>query len=217
MNQQNTPTTRYQDDEISLVDLAKILVRRWKALVIIFVLVVLVALAYALLTPRAYSYTSIYSVAEAMPGEAFEAPKAMVAKAQNLYLGPETRKLLESEELERLPFDVKIQNPDETLLVILSSEASQSDEKTVAKLHEGILVRLKEGQQSLVERRKEAMQRQIDSAKSTLEAAQKSESMGAAEVVAGTMQRIAELEASLADLSEGKISQTSVQSLDPTG
>ncbi|MGC3874643.1 lipopolysaccharide biosynthesis protein, partial [Halomonas sp. GXIMD04776] len=39
----------------------------------------------------------------------------------------------------------------------------------------------------------------------------------AAEVVAGTMQRIAELEASLADLSEGKISQTSVQSLDPTG
>ena len=117
MNQQDTSAPRYQDDEISLVDLAKILVKRWKALVIIFTVVVLAALAYALLTPRTYSYTSIYSVAEEEPGEALEAPKAMVAKAQNLYLGPETRKLLESKGLERLPFEVKIKNPDEYVWV----------------------------------------------------------------------------------------------------
>ncbi|SHF81063.1 Chain length determinant protein [Modicisalibacter ilicicola DSM 19980] len=217
MNPQDTPAHRYQDDEISLVDLAKILVKRWKALVVIFLVVVLAALAYALLTPRTYSYTSIYSVAEEEPGEALESPNAMVAKARNLYLGPETRKLLENEALESLPFDVKIDNPEETLLVTLSSEANEADEKIVAELHEGILGRLQEGQQSLVERRKQAMQRQLESAQSALESAQQSESMGAAEVVAGTMERIAELEASFAELREGEISQTAVQSLNATG
>ena len=39
------------DDEISLVDITLILVRRWKMMAGVFVVIVLLALAYALTTP----------------------------------------------------------------------------------------------------------------------------------------------------------------------
>lgn len=216
MNEPSPQYTHY-DDEISLVDLAKILIRRWKTMAIIFIVVVLAALAYALLTPRTYHYTSLYGVAEQGPNNPLEDPAALVAKAKSLYIGPETRELLDSLKIENLPFDTKIENPEETLLVSLTSQASEANIDMVTQLHEGVLARLKESQQAMVKRREEALERQLQSAKDALEAARQSESLGAAEVVAGIMGRIAGLEASLLELQEGEISQTAVQSLEPTG
>lgn len=214
---QPSPQQPHYDDEISLVDLAKILIKRWKTMAIIFVVVVLAALAYALLTARSYDYTSIYGVAEQGPGEALESPQALVAKARNLYLGPETRELLASTGLANLPFETRIENPEETLLVSMTSQASESHAELVTELHEGVLARLREGQQALFEHRQQALERQLQSTRAALEAARQSDSLGAAEVVASLMGRIAGLEASLAELREGEISQTAVQSLEPTG
>ncbi len=215
----NQPSSQYSNDndEISLVDLAKILVKRWKAMAIIFGVIVLASLAYALLMPRTYNYTSIYEVAEQGPGNALEAPKALVAKANNLYLGPETRELLSNAELANLPFDIKIENPEETLLVSLTSQATQSNVDIVTQLHEGVLARLQEGQQAMVTRRKESLERQLENARASLEVAKQSEGMGAAEVVASIMGRTAALEADLTELNEGEVSQTAVQSLESTG
>ena len=216
MNESSPQQTHY-DDEISLVDLAKILIKRWKTMAIIFIVVVLGALAYALSMPRAYSYTSLYGVAEQGPYDALESPEALVAKAQSLYIGPETRELLDSLGLQSLPFDTEIENPEETLLVSLTSQAAETQVDAVTQLHEGVLTRLKESQQAMVERRKEALERQLQSAQATLDAAKQSDSLGAAEVVAGIMGRIAGLEADLIELREGEISQTAVQSLKPAG
>lgn len=216
MNESSPQQTHY-DDEISLVDLAKILIKRWKTMAIIFIVVVLAALAYALLMPRTYSYTSLYGVAEQGPNNPLEDPAALVAKAKSLYIGPETRELLDTLGLQSLPFETNIENPEETLLVSLTSQAVESHAKTVTQLHEGVLTRLKESQQAMVERRKEALERQLQSARTALEASKQSDSLGAAEVVAGIMGRIAGLEASLIELREGEISQTAVQSLEPTG
>ncbi|MED5295119.1 MAG: Wzz/FepE/Etk N-terminal domain-containing protein, partial [Pseudomonadota bacterium] len=55
------------DDEISLVDIALILVRRWKMMAVIFLVVVLAALAFALSKTDTYRYVSIYNVAERQP------------------------------------------------------------------------------------------------------------------------------------------------------
>uniref|UniRef100_UPI0024696AEF Wzz/FepE/Etk N-terminal domain-containing protein n=1 Tax=Chromohalobacter sp. 296-RDG TaxID=2994062 RepID=UPI0024696AEF len=58
------PDADWRDDEISLVDLAVILIRRWKAMAVIFVVVVALAVAAAFLLPSQYQYSSLYSVAE---------------------------------------------------------------------------------------------------------------------------------------------------------
>lgn len=186
---------------------------------VIFAVIVLAALAYALMMPRTYSYTSLYGVAEQGPDNALEAPEALVAKAQNLYLGPVTRKLLANidSEVEILPFETSISNPEKTLLVSLSSDADENDVEFVEQLHNDVLIRLQDGQKAKVENRKKSLQQQLESAQEALSAAQESNSLGAAEVVASLMGRIASLQNSLTDLREGEVSQTAVKSLQSTG
>lgn len=209
------------DAEISLVDLAKILVKRWKAMAIIFTLIVLGALAYTLMVPRTYSYISLYEVAEQGPGSALEAPETLVAKTRNLYLGPETRKLLSTldSEPEVLPFETSIGNPEKTLLVSLSTEAAESDMSLVEQLHNSVLVRLMDGQHARVEHRRKSLEQQISDAEESLDAIQVSNgtSLGSSEVIASLMDRVARLKNSLENIQEGEVLQAAVKSLEPTG
>lgn len=217
MTPQDNSTYRQHDDEISLVDLATILIRRWKSMAVIFGVVVGLAVVYAFLAPRAYTYSSIYSVAEQSPGSALESPAALVAKAKNLYLGPVTRELLEETGLQALPFGVDIENPEQTMIVVLSSESEDTYQELVNRVHQGVLDRLMQSQQQLVESRIRSMERQLANARESLAAVRESTSLGAAEVTASLMGRIAGLEANLADITQGEVGRVAVQSLEPAG
>lgn len=220
--QSPTPEQRYEhDDEISLVDLAVILIRRWKAMAVIFVVVVGIAVAAAFLLPKSYQYTSLYSVAEYTNQNGqrvgVESPASAVAKVQNLYLGQATRKLLEKHELESLPFEVSASNPSNTLLLQLDSEAAEDNQSLVSELHQQIIDRLQQDQAQLVERRHDSLERQLTSAKQALESAQQSDSPSAAELIATYYSRISDLEGQLNELREGEVTQHAVQSLESTG
>lgn len=220
--QSPTPERRYEhDDEISLVDLAVILVRRWKVMAVIFFLVVAIFVAAALLMPRSYQYSSLYSVAEYTNENGqrigVESPASVVAKARNLYLGQTTRELLEEKKLTSLPFDISISNPENTLLLQLDSESSESNQRLVAELHQRLITRLQQDQKQLVESRRESLQRQLASARQALESAQQSESASAAELIATYYSRVTDLESQLNELREGEVTQQAVQSLGPVG
>lgn len=222
MTNSTPPTTQNErrdhgDDEISLVDLAMILARRWKALLIIFVVIVAISLAYALLMPRNYQYVSVYNVAEQNPTQALESPSSLVAKAHNLYLGPQTRQLLEQQDLQRLPFEVQVSNPSDTLLVTLTSEANPEHAEQVEELHMQIVKSLQQAQQDLVERRRETLERQLESNRQALEAVRDSDSVSAGELIATYTSRVAELETDLSDLRNGQVGQIAVKSLEPVG
>lgn len=221
-SQSSTPEQRYEhDDEISLVDLAVILIRRWKAMAVIFFVVVGIAVAAAFLLPKSYQYTSLYSVAEYTTENGqrvgVESPASAVAKVRNLYLGQETRKLLEEHELESLPFDVNTSNPSNTLLLQLDSEASEDNQPLVAELHQQIIDSLQQDQAQLVERRHNSLERQLASAKQALESAQQSDSPSAAELIATYYSRISDIEGQLNELRTGEVTQHAVQSLEATG
>ncbi|MBZ5876650.1 Wzz/FepE/Etk N-terminal domain-containing protein [Chromohalobacter israelensis] len=220
--QSPTPERHYEhDDEISLVDLAVILIRRWKAMAVIFFVVVGIAVAAAFMLPKSYQYTSLYSVAEYTNQNGqrvgVESPASAVAKVQNLYLGQATRKLLEKHELESLPFEVSASNPSNTLLLQLDSDAAEDNQPLVSELHQQIIDRLQQDQAQLVERRHDSLERQLASAKQALESAQKSDSPSAAELIATYYSRISDLEGQLNELREGEVTQHAVQSLEATG
>lgn len=219
MNQSSPyePQHSPSNDEISLVDLAKIMVRRWKSMVLVFLVVVLGALAYVLLTERAYEYVSIYQVAEEAPGRALEAPASVLAKANNLYLGPETRKLRESAGLESLPFEVAAASPSDTLLIRLGSEASADNNELVTQMHEALLARMMAGQQERVEKHRASLEQQLENAERALEAVEQSTSERAGELIANYTQRLAGIQQDLTQLSEGEVVQVAVQSLEPAG
>lgn len=206
-----------QDDEISLVDIAKILIRRWKAIVSVFLIVVLGALAYALLLERTYEYVSIYQVAEQAPGNALETPSSVLAKLNNLYIGSETRNLRELAEVERLPFQVTGANPNDTLLVLLSSEASEADNELVTQMHEALLARMTEGQAERVEKHRASLEQQLQSAERSLAAVEESSSERSGELIASYSERVANMEQRLFQLTEGEVVQVTVQSLEPVG
>ncbi|MGQ4880001.1 Wzz/FepE/Etk N-terminal domain-containing protein [Billgrantia sp. LNSP4103-1] len=210
--------SKVHGDEITLVDLAKILIKRWKAILITFLIVVTGALAYVLLQERTYQYVSLYHLAEQGGGGAptgLESPNSIIAKIQNLYLGPAVRELIQSSNLERLPFEINANNPIDTLLVRLESNTSESNSELVAELHEYLLQRAMDDQQSLVEHSRERLERRLARAELALETAEQREASG--ELLATQMNRIAEIETRLAQLNEGRVVQVAVQSLEPTG
>lgn len=223
MTTPNTPATPppyYHDDEISLVDLAKILVKRWKIIVLTFIVIVGGALAYALMQERTYQYVSLYHVAEqgtptGSGPSAVESPNSVMAKIQNLYLGPITRELRESAGIERLPFEVNTTNPDDTLLVRLVSESSEANAELVADMHERLMNAIITDQQELVERNRERLEQFLQQAQRALEAAESGGSSG--DMLATLMSRVTQLEAQLAGINEGEVIQIAVQSLEPTG
>ena len=207
----------YQDDEISLVDLAKILIKRWKIMALVFLIIVLGALAYALLTERSYEYVSIYQVTEEAPGRALEAPASVLAKVNNLYLGPETRKLRESAGLESLPFEVAVAHPSDTLLIRLGSEASEDNQELVTQMHEALLARMIEDQRKRLDSRQTVLEQQLQHTEAALESVEQTSSEWGSELIASYTERLANIQQNLSQLSEGQIAQVAVQSLEPTG
>ncbi|WP_369335687.1 Wzz/FepE/Etk N-terminal domain-containing protein [Halomonas sp. ND22Bw] len=201
------------DDEISLIDLAKLLVRRWKAMAGIFTAVVLMALAYALLQTPTYTYTSIYQVAERGTGEPFESPTSLVSRTQSLYLGTATRELMASEGVDDLDFETQVSHPDNTEIVKLTSTAPETLAERVEAHHRLLLDKIVEGQQARVERRRQALESQLANVENTLAHS----SDGASERIASTLSRKFELEAELEGLTAGETGQTAVQSLKQQG
>jgi uncharacterized protein involved in exopolysaccharide biosynthesis len=208
--------SHYHDDEISLVDLARILIKRWQLMAVIFLVVVLGALAYALSLTRTYEYVSIYQVAEEA-NSPLESPQSLVARANSLYLGALVRELRDEEGLERLPIEASVTNPENTNLLRISSEAAQENVGLVEQLHERMLAKIEGEQRARVERRRESLETRIASTQRALEAAQQSDSASAGDLIASYTERLAELEDMLSQLEEGRVAQTAVQSLDPTG
>lgn len=207
----------YADDEISLIDLAKLLVRRWKAMAGIFVVVVLIALAYALMHPPVFTYTSIYQVAERDAGQPLETPASLVARAQTLYLGPVTRELIDDEGLQRLPFETEISTPENTQTVKLATAAPEAQVDRVKAHHQALLERLADGQQRLLERRRQALERQLASVDETISQRTQSSDAVNTELLSRTMKRKFQLEAELAGLLPGEAAQVAVQSLERQG
>ncbi|ATJ82656.1 Wzz/FepE/Etk N-terminal domain-containing protein [Halomonas beimenensis] len=212
-----------RDDEISLVDLTKILIVRWQLMATVFIVVVLAALAYALWLPRSYEYVSLYQVAEQpangddLYSTALETPQSVLAKIDNLYLGPATRELLASADLNGLPFQVSLSHPEGTLLVRLSTVTPPENTSLVESLHGELLRRIESDQNDRIEQRRSVLEQQLDSIEVALGTVQQSDSGSASELVASYTTRAADLQSQLSQLREARIEQVAVQSLATTG
>lgn len=136
-------------DEVSLVDVAVILVRGWKVALFVFVAVLLASALIAWWLPTQYTYSSIYQMAEdtAKPqsedaeerAQGLEAPEGVLNKTRLYYQPQAIREMLEQQGGESLPFDVTLTQPKNTLLLVLKSEAAPSQRSDVKVLHQRIL------------------------------------------------------------------------------
>lgn len=203
----------YQDDEISLVDLAKILVRRRWWLLGTGGVIVLLALAFALLMrgDPVYQYTSIYQQAETEPGEPITSSASIIQQLENLYWPSYQRNYKEENNVTALPFDLEINNPDNTTLITLRSKATEENQNQVVSLHETLLEKVTARQEELLERVGSNLEGSIERVSTLLERVESSGSESSVEMAAKYSDRLFELESELESLTEGEVIESVVK------
>jgi len=198
MNQENNT---YQD-EISLVDLATIFVRRIWLFIVLFVLFVVGGVVFALLQDEQYEYVSLYQAAENSPGSPLEPPQRAIAVLETQWL-PELEVAYEETNGAPLPFSVKLENPEETGLIKMTSTASRAAVPVLVAFHEAALQKLLERHKLLAEDRIENLQARLEGIKNSISSVKDYEDSGRA--LAAALEKQIGLEAALENLTEGEV------------
>ncbi|GLR64680.1 hypothetical protein GCM10007878_21180 [Marinospirillum insulare] len=222
----NTPQIRdaqfqqhqHYDDEISLVDLAKTLIkRRWWVIGTGFVVVAL-ALAFALAnrTGPAYNYISIYELAEKNSAEKLETTSSVLEKINSMHWPSYRRNYVQEKGLKgfgELPFTFEVTNPSGTNLILLKSVVLETEKDEAKQLHQALLNEVTADQDAAFKRETTKLTKQITLIKSLLEDLAKNSNQSTAQEqqIATQTQRLFELEDALIELKEGKLIQLSAQ------
>ena len=199
------------DDEISLVDLAKILVKQRLWFIGVTAIIILAAFVYALTLTPSYRYVSIYQVAEAKPDEALTSLKGTLEVVKNLHVPTFIRHYKRENQVDNLPFDFKANNPESTTLIVMTSEGSVDQLASISALHEFVMKGISDQQTQLVNQRIASLERQLTSAQSQLSEARESRSENAGDIVVSLMNRITTLEIQLEQIKGGQVIQLAKQ------
>ncbi len=148
-NSTESPKTRgyYVDDEISLIDMALVLMRRKWLIAGVFIVCAGFGLSYALLTlgEPAYRYTTVVELArmdDGKPVESTKSAQALLAETFVPMLRDELRKGYEDPAKRPPKANISIPDGSERLLQI-ASEGEVNDYEDISFLHSGLVGKLK--------------------------------------------------------------------------
>jgi capsular polysaccharide biosynthesis protein len=186
------------DDEISLVDLAATFLKRRRVFYIVFIVITLAGIAYAIFAQDKYEYVTLAKLAEKSGGEYIEEPSTVIAELDSLWV-PDLQAKYHAENDRSLPFEVKAKNPEDTGLVRIVSEASASASTAVEEAHRKLVERLKSQQEQAVSALRKSLEKQIVSLDSTIKMLEEGENTG--DAIASAVEKQLSLESNLQSLS----------------
>lgn len=196
---QNQPYPNQYNDEISLVDLATIFVRRRRVFYTVFAAVILAALGYALfLAGEAKEYTTLVQLGEKVEGgsrQPLERPATVIATMQTRWL-PQQQGFYAELNSTKMPFRVEAENPKDTSLIKLTSTTSPEHAEAVGKAHQTLVSQIVERQNRLLARDKQALSQRLEYINEYLEqmSGEVAAGLAAAEAVQQRVEIVAELE-----------------------
>lgn len=132
------PYSTGPSDEISLVDIAKVLWERRWWMVGIALVTIAAALLFALSKEHEYSYTTTIRIGETNVDERVSTGDSVREAVERRFL-PQLRQSFSVEhELQRLPFDFKVEADREGRHVTLNSRSTLENEALVRSFHSGL-------------------------------------------------------------------------------
>lgn len=180
MNNPNDYRQSQLDNEISLVDLATILIRRRRVFYTVFTCVVGIALLYALLlVGEVREYSTLVQLGED-DDKPLESPQSVIASIES-YWYPELLSEYRVKEGENLAFKISVLNPDGTSLIKLTSEASPELAEKVETYHEKLVGSITERQADFFNRQKRELEERLASMREYLKEMSAQESTGEAQ------------------------------------
>lgn len=138
MNNTNDYRHNQQDDEISLVDLARVLLRRKYWIIGTFLVFTLGALAYALMQERQYSYTTSILIGEFGLDKYVAEAQGTKNVLENRIWPVIEREFVDSRDLERVPFGTSVTADEGNNFVNLKSEAPQRSQSLIEEFHSAL-------------------------------------------------------------------------------
>jgi hypothetical protein len=142
-------------NEIQLVDLLMIMVRRYRLIVCGALLFGVIGLVASVLVPVKYEFSTVVQIGHAnvvdsaSNGLLFEAPEVVMAKSNGVYIPLERRQLAQTDLV--VP-GVHVTNPKKSDLIVLSSKATLEQHSLVEKLHQGIVDQIVSGHHEIYQR-----------------------------------------------------------------
>lgn len=186
------------DDEISLVDLATTLIRRRYVIYAVFVGTVLLGLLYAFfIRAEVREYATLIQLGED-DGKVLETPSSVIANIESHWY-PELRQQYRAANEEKLPFDIRAENPESTSLIKLTSDAEAEHAEDVKNHHQKLLDQVTQRQAELLNQQKEELQERIASLRQHLEELSDMEATGEAqaELIKQRARMMSEIEAAV--------------------
>ncbi|MCW9014466.1 MAG: Wzz/FepE/Etk N-terminal domain-containing protein [Gammaproteobacteria bacterium] len=161
----------YADDEISLIDLAMVLILRKKMIGIILTLFIALGITAALLIPKKYTYsTSIEIGSQIINGtiNSFESPQTLLAKLQHSFI---PRTLNEHQQLnpeDDKKYKINASIPKSSEIIVLEIKATEDQADSVIKLLQNITQKATQDHSRIFESVKRNLQSRLQQANTKL-------------------------------------------------
>lgn len=157
IHQQNLPTYSHQngyEDEINLVDLWLVLMKRRTLIAVLAMLCLLAGIMFALLMPSKYHYSTSIEIGTRLDGTnvaVIESPETLLAKIQESYI-PLARQqyLAKHGELGGVP-RIEARIPKGSQIIVLSSKGSESDSAAHKMVQQAVVVMVKKDHGRIVD------------------------------------------------------------------
>ncbi|MFE8073393.1 Wzz/FepE/Etk N-terminal domain-containing protein [Marinobacteraceae bacterium S3BR75-40.1] len=163
---------RTNDDEISLVDLARVLIEQKWWVMGVWALVTLGALLFALSKEPTYRYTTDLLIGEFGQNQLVSEPSATQGELENRYLPKAEMALLEKTGLEGVPFKTQIEVPKNSSFVQVQTDTTEEMSKILPDFHRSLLEPVVEDQNNTIDLLVKQSDNKLDTLRGSLKAKQ---------------------------------------------
>ncbi len=161
-----------RDDEISLLDLLRILVEQKRTILAVFMAFVLLGLVFALLKPEKYRYTTTIEIGTVMEdGKTLliDRPATLLAKINEAYIPYVLEQFSKKSDAD---FKITARIPGNSEVVVLESKAPEYKGADLVELHKKVVEYVKRNHQRVFEIVKKEMNVELDRSRNKLSALQ---------------------------------------------
>ena len=202
----------YDEDEISLIELIKIIIKRWKWAVGVFIFFMVSGIGGTFLYNSGrgipMEYVSIYQAAKDSNLKPLIPLKSTLEKANLYYKDKVVENYLKEKNISALPFEISISVSEPSGAVIIKSSSMKDDLQKINMIedvHKKLIETLLSEDSDFFNYKKEAMERNFKKAKQAFELLKNAPTYNAAELAVDYMEEITELENGLSGLESGEI------------
>ena len=153
LNQQNPPPY-YYEDEISLIDLWLVLVRRKKLLIAIFAVIVVIGLVLAFVIPKKYSFSTSIEIGSRVIQDRvqpIESPETLLAKIQESYIPFVQLQYRNQDQSDEKIYRISARVPKGSQLVVLESNGVESVSEIYKDLQQRVVNEVKKDHKRIIE------------------------------------------------------------------